>query len=122
MNKALEAKVITKDELNAKMTKAAPFQLLNVLEPKYYDLGVIAGSLRIPLSELEKRSAELDESKEVVTYSTDLSCGASRKAAEMLAEKGFSASAYVGGIKEWTAAKLPVEEEPAAAHIDEANA
>ena len=33
--------------------------------------------------------------------------------AELLAAKGFKVSAYEGGIKEWTAAKLPVENAPA---------
>jgi len=110
MNKAPEAKVITKDALNAKIKKGESFQLLNVLDPKDYDLGVIAGSMKIPLAELKKRSSELDKSKEIVTYCADTSCNASRKAAEMLAEDGFKVSAYVGGVKEWTDAKLPVEE------------
>ena len=120
MNKTLEAQVITKDALNDKIKKGESFQLLNVLDPKGYDLGVIKGSMKIPLAELEKRSSELDNSKEIVTYCADTSCNASRKAAELLAEKGFKVSAYVGGIKEWTAAKLPVEEAPA--RRDEANA
>jgi rhodanese-related sulfurtransferase len=120
MNEALEAKVITKDALDDKIKKGEPFQLLNVLDPKNYDLGVIKGSIKIPLAELENRSSELDNSKEIVTYCADKSCSASRKAAQMLAEKGFQVRAYVGGIKEWTADNLPVE--AASVHLDEANA
>lgn len=110
MNKAMEVKVVTKDALNEKIKKGEPFQLLNVLDPQYYSLGAIKGSMKIPLAELEKRSSELDKSKEIVTYCADTSCSASRKAAEMLAEKGFKVSVYEGGIKEWAAANLPVEE------------
>ena len=110
MDKTLEIKVMTKDALNEKMMKGEPFQLLNVLDPQYYSLGTIKGSIKIPLAELEKRASELDKSKEIVTYCAETSCSASRKAAEMLAEKGFKVSAYEGGIKEWTAAKLPVEQ------------
>jgi len=112
MNETLTVKVITKDALNDKMRKNEPFQLVNVLDPQYYHLGVIKGSKRIPLAELDKRYTELDKSKEIVTYCAETSCSASRKAAEMLAAKGYKASAYEGGIKEWTAAHLPVEQMP----------
>jgi len=109
MNQTLEIKTITKDALYDKIKKGETLELLNVLDPQYYSLGAIKGSRKIPLAELEKRSSELDKSKEIVTYCADTSCSASRKAAEMLTEKGFKVSAYEGGIKEWTAANLPVE-------------
>ena len=112
MNETLTVKVITKDALKDKMRKNEPFQLVNVLDPQYYHLGVIKGSKRIPLAELDKRYTELDKSKEIVTYCAETSCSASRKAAEMLAAKGYKVSAYEGGIKEWTAAHLPVEQMP----------
>ena len=112
MDKAADVKVMTKNTLDEKMKKGGSFQLLNVLDPQYYNLGIIKGSLKIPLAELDKRFTELDKSKEVVTYCADASCSASRKAAEMLAGKGFKVSAYEGGIKEWTSAKLPVDAAP----------
>lgn len=121
MDKLPAIKVMTKDELNAKITNGDVFQLLNVLDPKYYDLGMIKGSIAIPLAELEARFSELDKAKEVVTYCTGASCDASRKAAELLSAKGFDVSAYEGGIKEWTAAKLPVDETKAPA-LSEQNA
>ena len=46
MNKTLEVQVITKDALNDKMRKGASLQLLNVLDPQYYSLGVIKGSMK----------------------------------------------------------------------------
>jgi rhodanese-related sulfurtransferase len=106
---ACAVKVITMAALDAKMKAGAPLQLLNVLDPQYYNLGTIKGSLKIPAADLEKRFTELDKSKEVVTYCAGVSCSASRKAAQLLAAKGFNVSAYEGGIKEWVAAKLPVE-------------
>lgn len=102
-------KVMTKDELNDKIAKGEAFQLLNVLDPKYYDLGMIKGSLKIPLAELEARFSELDKAVEVVTYCASVTCDSSRKAAELLAAKGYNVSAYEGGIKEWTAAQLSVD-------------
>lgn len=105
-------KVMTKDELNGKVAKAEAFQLVNVLDPESYDLGMIKGSIKIPLAELEARFTELDKAKEVVTYCAGPACDASRKAAALLAAKGFNVSAYEGGIKEWTAANLPVDAAP----------
>ena len=111
--KSSAVKVITTAELDAKIKAGAPLQLINVLAPEYYNLGTIKGSLKIPAAELEKRSSELDKSKEVVTYCAGVACSASRTAAELLAAKGFNVSAYEGGIKEWVAAKLPVDAAPA---------
>jgi len=104
-----DVKVITKDELKRMIDRHQAFQILNVLGPEHYDLGVIKGSLKIPLAELEARAGELDKAQDVVTYCADTSCDASKKAAKLLAEKGFTVSAYEGGAKEWKAAGLPLE-------------
>ena len=112
MEMTADVKVMTKDALNEKIKKGEKFQLVNVLDPQYYSLGIIKGSKKIPLADLDKRLSELDKAQEVVTYCADVSCSASRKAAEMLAGKGFNVSAYEGGIKEWTAASLPMDEAP----------
>lgn len=109
MKHATQIKDVTKDELRAKIDGKKPFVLLNVLKPEGYSLGVILGSRKIPLSELEKRLTELDKSKDVVTYCANTGCDASHKAAELLADKGFSVSVYKGGAEEWSAAGFPVE-------------
>lgn len=97
---------ITKDELTVQLGNV---QVVNVLEPKWYELGFIKGSLKIPLSQLEQRLGELNKAKPVVTYCASYACDSSSKAAQLLAAKGFDVRAYEGGIKEWTAAGLPVE-------------
>ncbi len=104
--------VISKDELKGKITESESFQLINVLDPEFYNLGMIKGSMQIPFDELEERISELDKSEEVVTYCASTTCDKSRKAAELLAKKGFKVRAYEGGIKEWTQAKLPVDPQP----------
>src|SRR5665213_2747297 len=101
-------RTVSKDELERKL-KTGSVQVVNVLEPEHYALGVIKGSKKIPLSALDKRFTELDKSKEVVTYCADITCSASRKAAELLAAKGFNVGAYEGGAKEWKSAGLPIE-------------
>jgi rhodanese-related sulfurtransferase len=100
-------KIVTKDELKRRMDKHDKFQLVNVLDASGYALGVIKGSLKIPLAELDKRAGELDKAQDVVTYCADSTCDASKAAAQLLAGKGFKVSAYEGGAKEWKAAGLP---------------
>lgn len=100
---------ISKNELKDMMDREEPVQIVNVLAPEYYPLGFIKGSQKIPLSELDQRSSELDRSKTVVVYCAHQQCDASRKAAEKLTSLGFCALAYEGGIKEWTEAGFPRE-------------
>ena len=100
---------ITKEDLRKKIDRGENCQIVNVLSPDYYHLGFIKGSLRIPLSDLEKRSEELDKSREVVVYCAHSECSASRQAAEKLERLGFWVSAYEGGIKEWKEAGFPIE-------------
>ena len=102
-----QVQTITKGEL---VKRLGEVQVVNVLSPDYYKLGIIKGSKKIPLGELDKRYGELDKSKEIVTYCANDQCSASGEAAKNLAAKGFKVKAYEGGIKEWTEAGLPVEE------------
>ena len=101
-----DVRTVTQDELFRKLRQV---QVVNVLEPEWYALGLIPGSKTIPLAELDRRLGELDKSVEVVTYCASRQCTASSEAARKLAAKGYAASAYEGGIKEWVAAGLPVE-------------
>lgn len=102
-------KTITKEELKKKIDSKENIQIVNVLETEGYRLGVIKGSKKIPLSELDQRFNELDRSKEIITYCANRQCSASRQAAEKLASKGFNVKAYEGGAMEWTQAGLPLE-------------
>jgi rhodanese-related sulfurtransferase len=104
-----DVKVIAKEELNSKIKHGDHVQIVNVLDPEHYALGVIKGSKKIPFAELETRLGELDKNVEVVTYCASVDCDKSRKAATLLAEKGFKVRAYEGGAKEWKAAGLPIE-------------
>jgi len=103
-----KVKTISQGELVQQITQGG-VQVVNVLDPKWYELGTIKGSKKIPLGELDRRLGELDKSKEVVTYCASTQCTASSEAAKLLAAKGFNVRAYEGGIKEWKEAGLPVE-------------
>ncbi len=100
---------VSKEELAAKVRQGAPVQIVNVLERDKDSLGLIRASIRIPLSSLPTRAAELDPSKPVITYCAGPQCPASRKAAELLADRGFDVRAYEGGLQEWTQAGLPTD-------------
>ncbi len=100
---------ISKDELKVKLDRMEDFQLVNVLEPKFYALGMIPGSLKIPAAEIAERQGELDKNREVVTYCASPDCSASRDAARKLSDLGFDAKAYEGGIREWKASGFPLE-------------
>ena len=101
------AKTVSKEELKEKLKQGAA-QVVNVLEPKWDSLGSIEGSVKIPVSQLEKRAGELDKGKEVITYCASHDCSASREGAEKLAALGFKVRAYEGGLKEWKESGLPV--------------
>jgi rhodanese-related sulfurtransferase len=101
--------IISKEELKGKIDRHEDFELVNVLDPKYYRMGLIKGSKRIPLDDLDDRMQELDKTKDVVVYCASYDCHASRKAAEKLAEHGFRVAAYEGGIKEWKEAGYPTD-------------
>ena len=102
-------RVISTDELKRTLDTREKVVILNVLEPEGYQLGIIKGSRKIPLSQLEGRLKELDKKSEIITYCAGPECSASKQAAELLAANGYSVKAYEGGIKEWKNAKLPIE-------------
>ena len=102
----IATQTITKEELTKELGHV---QVVNVLDPKDYGLGLIQGSQKIPLADLDRRAGELDKTKDVVTYCAGVECNASKQAAEKLAAQGFKVRAYEGGIKEWKAAGLPLE-------------
>lgn len=103
-----ETKTVTRQELQSKL-KEGKAQVVNVLEPKWYNLGSIKGSVKIPVSELDKRAKELDKNREVITYCAGPQCSASVEGAKKLEALGFNVRAYEGGVKEWKEAGLPIE-------------
>ena len=102
-------RTISKEELSAKIRKGESVQIVNVLDPEYYKLGIIKGSKKIPLDQIDQRLGELDKKREVVTYCANTKCTASRMAAEKLSAAGFDVKAYEGGAQEWVEAGLPTD-------------
>jgi rhodanese-related sulfurtransferase len=121
-----DVKTISKEELAGLIQQKRDVQIVNVLAPEYYGLGMIKGSIRIPRADIEQRAGELDKSREVIVYCANSHCPKSREAAQALSKAGFNVRAYEGGIEEWNAANLPKDPvtepsktQPNAASVDQ---
>ena len=86
------------------------FQLLDVRQPKEYELEHLPGAILIPLKELMARIDELDPAKPTLVY-----CavgGRSKAAAQMLQGSNFNEVYNItGGIKAWNGFKAKGQEE-----------
>lgn len=81
------------------------FQLLDVRQPKEYEVSHLPGSQLIPIKELPGRLDELDKEKPVVVYCA--TGGRSRAASQLLVGSGFQEVYNVtGGIKAWEGRKV----------------
>lgn len=84
--------------------------VIDVLARHSYDEIHIKGSVSIPFDKVEDGMLDaLDGKKDVITYCKNYTCLASKRAARILMEMGYSASAYEGGIEEWEKSGYPVE-------------
>jgi ArsR family transcriptional regulator len=109
MAPAPETKTVTTEELNDGLNMGSSLQVVNVLGLEFAQLGMIRYSRRIPFAELERRFGELDKGRSVITYCSGPASNACARAADFLTEKGYKASAYRGGLQEWSAAGLPMD-------------
>lgn len=89
--------------------KAGLVTVLDVRPEDEFTLGHVPGALNIPLSQLDKRLAEIDPDQEIVAYCRGPYCVLSYEAVALLRARGFSAHRLEDGLPEWRAAGLPVE-------------
>jgi adenylyltransferase/sulfurtransferase len=91
---------ITVLELKARLDNGETPQIIDVREPREYEICRIPGARLIPLAELPRRLAEIDPAREVI-----LQCkvgGRSARAAAFLRAQGFhNARNLTGGILAW---------------------
>jgi rhodanese-related sulfurtransferase len=105
---------ITKEEILEKM-KEKDTVVLDVLPKTDYDLLRIKGSFSLPLmgTRPEKFVQEAVEKygsdKFFITYCSGFPCRHFQEAATALAQAGFKAEGYAGGIQEWAESGFPVE-------------
>ena len=88
-------------EVKTKLDRGDKFTLIDVREPHEFQICRIPGSTLIPLGELPKRVAELDQNAEIVAHCK--SGARSAKAVDFLKQAGFkSVRNMKGGILAWS--------------------
>lgn len=96
------------EELKRRLEAGTPLQLLDVREPREWEICNLdgAGALRIPLGELVERAEELDRDAELIAF-----CRTGTRSAfavEILREIGFERALNLrGGIMAWAEAYDP---------------
>jgi len=89
--------------------KAGIVTVLDVRPEDEFALGHLPGAINLPLSELERRLADLDPEHEIVAYCRGPYCVLSYEAVAALRARGFKVRRLEDGYPEWRAAGLPVE-------------
>ncbi len=90
----------TVEELKTRLDRRDPFLLLDVREPREFEICRIPGSVLIPLNELPLRLSELEGRGEMIVHCR--SGVRSGKAVRLLRESGFGgARNLTGGILAW---------------------
>ena len=93
---------ITATELKERLDSGDDIQIIDVREPKEYEVARIPNSRLIPLAEVVNRMGEIDETRDVVVH-----CkmgGRSARAIEALRSSGFRGKLLnlKGGITAWS--------------------
>jgi adenylyltransferase/sulfurtransferase len=92
---------ITPAEVNTWLNSDEPPFLLDVREPNEWEIGHLAGAMRISVNELHARMNELDTAREIVVYCR--SGARSGRAVDMLRAAGFrKVKNMTGGILRWS--------------------
>ena len=93
---------ITAAELKQRLDRGDDLQIIDVREPKEYEVAHLEGAKLIPLGQVLSRMGEIDEGRETVVH-----CklgGRSAKAIETLTRAGFRGRLLnlKGGITAWS--------------------
>lgn len=82
--------------------------LLDVRAETEYAVGHVPGAVNIPLTELERRLAELRKDQEVIAYCRGPHCTLSAEAVRALSAKGYKARHFDSGLPGWQALGLAI--------------
>ncbi|HEY0050600.1 MAG TPA: rhodanese-like domain-containing protein [Pyrinomonadaceae bacterium] len=109
-------KTISTEELAKRLQQNEKFEFWNVLTDEYFQNKLIKGSRRVALDLIGRETANtnLPKDTEIIVYCAGPNCPQSGMAAEKLQTLGYTnVTAYEGGIEEWEAAGLEIEQEKA---------
>ena len=82
--------------------------VIDVRPQDEYETAHLPFARSMPVTEIERRLAELPADKEIVAYCRGPFCLLSDEAVALLAAKGYRARKISDGVSEWQAAGLPV--------------
>ncbi len=104
-------KVITQEELKAKMDRGDDFVLVDALSSRHYGSTHLPGAINLPYEFVDKAPEVLpDKEVEIVVYCMNRDCATSKEEARELEEMGYSqVFHYAEGKQDWMEAGLPVE-------------
>lgn len=103
---------VTKDDLLERIKKKTNFILVDTIGKYEGNKYKIKDAITIPYPDVVDRRRELLNYDEIIIYCTRRRCTASKKVAAALVMLNVpNVKVYEGGIEEWMAHNLPVEEE-----------
>ena len=103
-----EIKVISLEELKARLDSGDSFRLVNALPDWEFEAGHIPGSEHY--ANLENALGSLRPDDEIVVYCTDPPCRASKRLYWDLVERGYAnVRRFEGGLVAWAGAGYPLE-------------
>jgi rhodanese-related sulfurtransferase len=106
-----ELEPVSRDELLDRL-RWGTATVLDVRPEDEFAHGHLPHALNIPLSELERRLAELPADQEIVAYCRGPWCVLSFEAVALLRQRGYRVRRLEDGFPEWKVAGLPVENVP----------
>ena len=99
----LNTKEISVEEVKAMLDSRQPFLLLDVREPKEYEVVHIAGAQLVPLRELPKQLPLLAEHMNSLIVTCCHHGARSIMAAQILSQNGFkNVCSMIGGLEAWS--------------------
>ena len=101
---------VTRQELLRRIRNRETVVVVDVRPAEEYEAGHLPGAVSIPLAELEQRLKELPRKSDVVAYCRGPYCAFAPEAVRELRSRGYRARPLEGGLPEWAAAGLPVED------------
>lgn len=106
-----EFEPVSGDELLDRL-RSGTATVLDVRPEDEFAHGHLPNALNIPLSQLERRLAELPADQEIVAYCRGPWCVLSFEAVALLRQRGYRVRRLEDGFPEWKVAGLPVENVP----------
>lgn len=104
---ATAAQALSPAQYQTQFSSDVPHLLLDVRTPEEFAEGYIPGAVNISVQTLEGRMSEVPRDVPVVVYCR--SGNRSATAAQMLIDAGYTQVYDLGGIQDWQAQGLPVE-------------